>query len=236
MTLKTIIIEDDVACYTLLKKYCETTKLLELLGHFSTATAALNSPTLLEAELIFLDIEMPEMTGLQFLEKLKHQPQIVFTTTKKEYAVEAYNYRATDFLEKPISFYRFQQTLAIAVETKINRQKNTVALPEGQSSKNIFIKEGGRWVRIELDDILYFENDGDYVKVITKTKKHLIYRTMKSIAETVKDGHFLRIHRSYIINLNKIIDIEDNTLLINKKVIPIGKAHKSKLMRVLNTL
>lgn len=235
MNLRTIIIEDDESCRTLLTRHCENTKLIDIIGTFDNALDALNSGILENAELIFLDIEMPHMTGLQFMEQLKCQPSVVFTTSNDQYAVEAFNHRAIDFLQKPISRFRFQQTLAVALEHQLNNSTNA-PVATAEESKNIFIKESGRWIRVGLDEILYFENEGDYVKIITSAKNHLIYRTMKSIAETVRGKRFLRIHRSFIVNLDKIVDIEDNSLVIAKKVIPIGKAHKGKLMRALNTL
>lgn len=228
-----MIIEDDPSSVIMMKQYCNRTKLIDLKAVCTTAVEALSCKELLNIELIFLDVEMPTMNGFDFLNRCEQKPKIVITSSKPKYAVEAFEYEALDFLPKPFRYSRFQQALAKVQELDLNKEESNFS----HDARNyIFLKENGRWIRISLDDILFFENEGDYVKVKTIHKQYLVYRTMKSIAESLESLQFLRIHRSFIVNLDKIVDIEDNTLVIGRSVIPIGKAHKAKLMKALPTL
>ena len=230
--LKCLIVEDEIMARKSLSKLCEKMEQLELIEAYDNAQDALDRIEKDALDLVFLDIEMPGMTGLELLERLTVIPQVIFTTGNKEYAFEAFEYDVTDFLKKPITQLRF----AKAVEKAIQRQDQLDAIATASSKNEIYIKTEGRFVRVPYSDILYFENVGDYVKVITASGNHIIHGSMKSIDSRIKHPRFLKVHRSYIVNLDKIKDIEDNTLVIAKSVIPISRAHKALLMRTINLL
>jgi len=230
--LKCLIVEDELMARKSLTKLCEKIDKLDLLNSFESAEDALESINQEDVDLIFLDIEMPGMSGLDLLTKLTVIPQVIFTTGNKEYAYEAYEYDVTDFLKKPITLPRFQK----AVEKAVQRQTQLIEVASASAKNEIYIKTDGRLVRVPYQDILYFENVGDYVKVLTTNGNHIIHGSLKSIDNRINHPRFLKVHRSYIVNLDKIKDIEDNTLVIGKSVIPISRAHKPILLKTINLL
>ena len=227
-----IIVEDELMARKSLEKLCEKVAELELLGSCESAEAALELFKQHEIDLILLDIDMPGMSGLELLEALPYLPQIIFTTSNKEYAFEAFEYDVTDFLKKPISLPRFSK--AIEKAQARHEQLNAIALSSANSE--IYVRSDGRLVRIGYDEILYFENVGDYIKVISSVGNFIFHGTIKALDNRITHPRFLKVHRSYIINLDKIKDIEDNTLVIERKVIPISRAHKPILLRSINIL
>lgn len=230
--LKCLIVEDEVMSLKSLSKLCEKMEQLELIDALDNAKDALKRIEAEKVDLVFLDIEMPEMTGIEMLEHLTVTPQIIFTTGNKEYAYEAFEYDVTDFLKKPITPLRF----AKAVDKALHRQEQLDSVATASSKNEIYIRTEGRFVRVPYEDIMYFENVGDYVKVITSDGNHIIHGSMKSIDSRINHPRFLKVHRSYIVNLDKIKDIEDNTIVIGKTVIPISRAHRPILMRTINIL
>ena len=230
--LRCLIVEDEIMARKSLTKLCEKMERLELVDSFDNAKDALHTIQNDKIDLVFLDIEMPGMTGIEMLEQMTIFPQIIFTTGNKEYAFEAFEYDVTDFLKKPITQLRF----AKAVDKAFHRQEQLDAIATASSKNEIYIRTEGRYVRVSYQDILYFENVGDYVKVLTENGNHIIHGSMKSIDNRIQHPRFLKVHRSFIINLDKVKDIEDNTLVIGKAVIPISRAHKPILMRSINLL
>ncbi|GAB3882523.1 LytR/AlgR family response regulator transcription factor [Spirosoma agri] len=230
MALTCIIVEDESMARKSLQRLCEQHGSLDVYGVFNNATDALVFLTEQMVDLIWLDVEMPGLSGFDLLEKLSSIPFVVLTTSKEEYAFDAFQYQVTDYLKKPITLPRFN--LAVEKVLELNRR----VLPNSTiKRKEIYIKIDGRYVRLPFESICYVENTGDYVKIHTATQMHIVYTTMKSLEEKL-DGQFLRVHRSYIVHLDKIVDIEENTLVLNNKVIPISRAHKSALMNRLNLL
>ncbi len=230
MILNCMIVDDEIMARKSLERLCEKYNNLNVVQVCENAKDALKYLAEEPVDLIFLDIEMPEVSGIDFLNQAVTLPQIIFTTSKTEYAFEAFEYSITDYLKKPIARPRFQQAVEKAFEVQM--QNNAYRA----KAEEIYIKVDGKYIRIPFDSILYFENVGDYVKVKTEEATHIIYRTLKSIDAKLSNPRFLKVHRSYIVNLSKIRDIEENTLVIDKKVIPISRANKSTLMSKLNLL
>ena len=230
--IKTIIVEDEIMAQKSLEKLCSKFPTLSLEGTYDNAADALEKINEANIELIFLDIEMPGMTGIELLERLPYLPQVVFTTGNKEYAYIAFEYDITDFLKKPISFERFEKSVNKVIKTK--ERRNEVALTSSQHE--IYIKSDGKLVRLDYKDIHYFENVGDYVKAVTSHGNYVFHETLKALNKKINNPRFLRIHRSYIVNMSQIIDIEDNTLIIDKKVIPVSRAYKGVLMKSINLI
>jgi len=215
-----------------LEQYCSNYENLCLKGTFSSGQEALAYLDQNPVDLMFLDIEMPQMTGLELIEKLGNFPQIIITTSNRDYAYDAYEYEVVDFLIKPVALPRFSK--AINKVATNHEMRNKVAL--SSASTELYLKTDGKYIRVPYCDILYFENVGDYIKVITTQGMHIIYGALKALADKLSYPRFLKVHRSFIVNLDKIIDIEDNTLVIGKKVIPISRAHKPIVMSSINII
>lgn len=216
-----------------MKRLCEKSEHLELRGECNGAESALAflSDENEQVDLLFLDVEMPGVSGLELLEQLPVVPMLIFTTSKADYAFDAFEYGAIDFLKKPITLPRFEQ----AVQKILSIQNDNRAFQD--NSENLYVRSEGKYVRLTCDDILYFENVGDYIRIKTTAgQSHIIHGTLKGIAERLNDPRFLKVHRTFIVNLDKIVDIEENTLVIDRSVIPISRAHKQILMNRLRIL
>lgn len=213
-----------------LQRLCENHGSLDLLGEFENAVDALSFLSEQSVDLIWLDVELPEMSGFGLLEKLPTIPFVVLTTSKTEYAFDAFQYQVTDYIKKPIALPRFN--LAVEKVLELSNRNKPVA---SSGRKEIYVKADGRYIRLPFEAIAYVENIGDYVKIHTSTHTYVVYTTMKDLAEKL-DSQFMRVHRSYIVHLDKIVDIEENTLVINNKVIPISRANKPELMNRINLL
>lgn len=229
MKLKCIIVEDEIMARKSLQRLCEQHDSLLLIAAFENAEDALAFLATEEVDLIWLDVEMPGLSGFGLLENLTSMPQVIMTTTKTEYAFNAYQYQVTDYLQKPITLPRFK--VAVEKVLELNSRKTAVS-PERQE---IYVKIEGRYIRLPYADITFVENVGDYVKIFTTKNSYVVHTTMKYLEEKL-GNQFLRVHRSFIVHLDKIVDIEENNLVIGNKVIPISRANKSELMTRLNML
>ena len=230
MSLNCIIVEDEMMSRKLLQRMCEQHPSLEVLSVFDNAMDALDFMAEQVVDLIWLDVEMPGLSGLELLEQLPTIPYVVLTTSKTEYAYDAFQYQVTDYLKKPITLPRFN--LAVEKVLELSSRAKSSAPAEREE---IYIKTDGRYIRLPFNNISYIENTGDYVKIYTNAQTHIVYSTMKYLEEKL-GSQFLRVHRSYIVHLDKIVDIEENTLVISNKVIPISRANKPELMNRLNLL
>ena len=229
MKLKCIIVEDEIMARKSLQRLCEQHDSLQLIAAFENAEDALAFLATEEVDLIWLDVEMPGLSGFGLLENLTSMPQVIMTTTKTEYAFDAYQYQVTDYLQKPITLPRFK--VAVEKVLELNSRKTAVS-PERQE---IYVKIEGRYIRLPYAEITFVENVGDYVKIFTTKNSYVVHTTMKYLEEKL-GNQFLRVHRSFIVHLDKIVDIEENNLVIGNKVIPISRANKSELMTRLNML
>lgn len=238
MILKCIIVDDETMARKALQRLCEQHESLEIIAICESATQALTVLADQEIDLIWLDVEMPELSGFDLLDRLPIMPQVILTTSKTDYAFDAFQYQVTDYLKKPIAQLRFK----LAVEKVLAAQKKQEQVQAQKQepvqmgdNKAIYVKSDGRYVRVPYDSIMYIENTGDYVKILTNNQAFVVYTTMKSLEEKL-GAQFLRVHRSYIINLDKIVDIEESNLVVATKVIPISRANKAELMSRLNLL
>jgi len=234
--MKCIIIDDEKFARTVLSTMILKSPDLVLAEEFDNAIDAikyLNDNHVID--LIFLDIHMPKFSGFDFIKTLKNLPQIILVTTDKNFAIDAFNYDCiTDYLVKPILQERFDRAIN---RVKINKEKvnNFVGLNHS-TNKEIYINIDKRLVKIDITTIKYIHANGDYIVIKTEAVNYTVHTTLKKIEEKLHNSSFLKIHRSYIINLNKIIDIQDSTVLIDKEVIPISKSKRSILMESLNLL
>lgn len=230
MKLQCLVVDDDPIARGMLENLCEQNEQLSLKATCANAEEALEFLSHESIDLLFLDVEMPGMSGIQLLEKLPYRPQVIITTVNKEYAFEAFEYQVTDFLHKPVHLLRFLKSVekAMAFHQRFQNYRT--------HSNNLFIKEEGQYVRLELNAIHYFENVGDYVRISTSHGTHLVHSTLKAVEEKLNDPRFLKVHRSYIVNLDVVKDIKENTLVIGRQVIPVSRANRPVLMERINIL
>lgn len=230
--MKCIIIDDEKTARLSLKKLCDKVESLEAVGEFTNPIEAMKFLEQEEVDLLFLDIHMPEISGLDFLKSMRTIPEVIITTSDKNFAVEAFEYDVTDYIIKPVSVVRF---LKAVDKVQAKRSAKTEADAASQES-SIFINVSSRLIKLNLDDILFLEARGDYVQVKTSSKKHLVHTTLKRFMEKLPENKFIKVHRSYIVNLNAIVDIEDNSILIAEDIIPISRANKEDLLQKLNMI
>ena len=230
--IRTIIVEDELMAQKSLENLCGKNKNIELVEIYSSAEDALAKINESNIQLVLLDIEMPGMSGLEMMDEMSYLPQVIFTTGNKEYAYEAFEYDITDFLKKPITPERFSKAIEKVVDVASKQDQTALASIENE----IYLKTDGRYVRLAYDDILYFENVGDYIKAITSHGNYIFHETLKALDAKISNPRFLKVHRSYIVNMGKIKDIEDNSIVINDKLIPVSRAYKSLLMKSINII
>lgn len=231
--MRCLIVDDNQLARMSMKQLVGQVQILELVAECSDAMEAYNYLNSGEVDLLFLDIEMPGMTGIELTKKLGNKKSlIIFTTAKTDYAVEAFELNVVDYIVKPVSLSRFLQAVEKARET-LDSNKQEVKIEEKEF---VFVKDNGILKKLNLDDILYLEAMGDYVKVHTAQKFHVLHSTLKSIEEKLPLNKFLRIHRSFIVSLQKIDFIQDGIISISKSKIPIAETYKSALNKKLNLL
>ncbi len=221
-----IIIEDQPPAQRILKKYIEdqgTLQLLEVFGDPLKAMAYLQENSV---DLIFLDINLPKLSGISFLKTLQKRPQVILTTAYSEYALEGYELDVVDYLLKPFSFERFLKAVS-----KVRLPKSESSPPESPAKKEHFVKIGYEHIRIAFEDILYLAADGDYCEVYLQGKKHLSSEPMKKWIELLEGWDFFRIHKSYVVNIHQIEKVSGGTLLLRDgSQLPLGRAYKEEFM------
>jgi two-component system response regulator LytT len=232
--MKCIIIDDEQMSREILSIMISNTIGLHLVDQFSNAIDALKYLNQNEVDLIFLDIHMPNFSGFDFIQTIKNPPKVILVTTDKNFAIDAFNYDCiADYLVKPIENTRFISAIKrINAKSKDAKPLETVGL----STKEIYVNIDKRLIKIDLLSINNIQANGDYIIIKTEGQNYVVHTTLKKIEQKLPKPLFLKIHRSHIINVNKIIDIQDNSVLINKEVIPISKKNKEELMRHLNLL
>lgn len=225
-----MIVDDEEMSRSIVKHFVEQTQSLNLVHVCSDAIEAANLLQNAQIDLLFLDIEMPQMTGIDLVKSLQVKPQVVFITSRSDYAVEAFEYSVTDYLVKPITYARF---LKAVEKVKENYEIHTASQT---NPKDLYIKTDSKIVKINLNELLYVEALADYVIIHTAAGRYIVHSTMKGIEKKLTSGEFIRVHRSYIVNIEKIDSIEDLSILINKKYIPIGASYKDNFIKKLNIL
>lgn len=224
--MKCIVVDDDPVQREAIKSCIAQISDLELVGVYPNAIEARMALQKREVDLIFLDVEMPEMSGIEFLASFKEVPQVIMVTAKKHYAFEAFEYDVTDYISKPIDLDRFSS----AVQRARYYEEN---LKRKESENSLFIKSDGVLVKLNLDDVEYVEALGDYIKVVTREKRHIVHSTMKAFVAKLPDN-FLRVHKSHIINLNRIQKLEENTVFVTGQEIPVSRTNKKILVERLS--
>ena len=235
MKIKCIIIDDEPLAIKVVERHLIEFEYMELIDSFNTPIAALPLIDKEEIDVIFLDINMPKMSGLDFIRTLTHKPHIVITTAYREFAVESFDLDVLDYLVKPIPFGRFLKTIN-KITKRINLEKDKIIESSIKDEPFIFLKVDKKLMKIKLNDILFIESLKDYIKVITILGDFLVHKSMTSISEELPDNNFMRIHRSFTIAINKISFVEGNSIMIANRRIPIGRnylqAAKQKILNI----
>jgi len=222
MKIKCIIIDDEPLAIKVIENHLSNFLNMELVATYNTAIAALPTIESGEIDVIFLDINMPKMSGLDFLRSLPTKPHIIITTAYREYAVESFDLDVLDYLVKPIPFSRFLKAIT-KINNRVTKEKGKTSEASFKEEPFIFLKVDKKLMKIKLNDILFIESLKDYIKVITTAGDYLVHKSMTSISEELPSENFLRIHRSFTIAINKIKSIEGNSVEIANRRIPIGR-------------
>lgn len=238
MILKCIAVDDEPLALDIIEDYISKVPFLELIKRTENAIEALQLVQAGGIDLVFLDIQMPDLTGIQFLKIASNKANYILTTAYSQYALESYDLNVSDYLLKPIAFDRFYK----AVEKVRNQmQKEEVAAPlvaepvqNVAATDFIFVKTEHKIQKIQLDDILYIEGLKDYISIFTKSERVITLQNMKKMEETLPKGEFIRVHKSYIVSLDKVESIERSRISIAGKIIPIGDTYRDEFFKLID--
>jgi DNA-binding LytR/AlgR family response regulator len=233
--LNVLIVDDEPLALDIIETFVARIDDLKLIRRCSNAIEAKEALEEHHIDLMFLDIQMPQITGVEFLKSLENPPMVIFTTAYSNYAIESYDLNALDYLLKPISFDRFQKAVSKAVEQhQLHKQadKEDTAAPE--EVDHIYVKSDKKLMRVKYSDMIYIEGLKDYVIIRMDVGRIITLQTMKSLEEKLPRNKFRRVHRSYIVAVDKILSIEGNMIEVLekglKKLIPIGKNYRDELL------
>jgi DNA-binding LytR/AlgR family response regulator len=232
MNIRCVIIDDEPLARKGLKEYIQDVDFLQLVGEFDNPLKAADTLIKEKIDLLFLDIQMPKMTGMEFMKTLSHPPMVIFTTAYPQYAVEGFELNAIDYLLKPFSFERFWKSVLKARSAK--ESSGSPVTPAGAAEPDyFFIKSDSKLVKIFYDEILFIEALQNYVAVHTTSKKHITYLTFRSIEEHLPASRFIRTHKSYIVAAAKVESIEGNDIKIGQHHIPISRTERDAVLQQL---
>jgi len=233
MKINCVIIDDEPLAINVIEGHLKNFDHIEVLATFNNPLKAFGILEQEKVDVIFLDINMPQISGFTFIENLTHKPLIVLTTAYREYAVKSYELNILDYLVKPIPFNRFLKTInKVYQQLYIGANVNETLI---QHEPHIFLKVNKKLVKVNLNDILFIESLKDYIKVITKLGDYVVHKSLTAITEELPQSNFIRVHRSYTISINKIEAIEGNIIEIASRKIPIGRNYQKQTKeRILN--
>ncbi|MBD0279864.1 MAG: response regulator transcription factor [Flavisolibacter sp.] len=236
--IKCLIIDDEPPAREILKKHIAGVDTLELAGECANAVEALSFLRRHAVHLLFLDIQMPHILGTSFIRTLKNPPKVIFTTAFREFAVEGFELNAVDYLVKPIGFERFLQAVNRVLEINQPLSENTIQVKELVSEPSnpfLYFRVDRKMVKVYLQDILFIESQKDYIKVVTANRTIVTKQPISSLEEILPNANFLRIHRSYIVAIDKIDSFYADSVEIVKVEIPVGRTFKNDVNKLLNS-
>lgn len=221
--IKCIVVDDEPLAISLLESYVQKVPFLELVFSTENPIDALEFIQNNESDLVFLDIQMPELTGINFMKILGDKQKYILTTAYSEYALEGYEHNIVDYLLKPISFERFYKSAL--------KSQERFSATESKEDSHFFVKSSGQQHRINFEDILYVESIKDYVNIKTSEQEYIVLDTLKSMEQQLPENSFVRIHKSFIINLNQIKSFDSKkVILFSDQEIPIGESYKNSFL------
>jgi len=235
--MKCLIIDDEEMARTIIHQFIKKNPHLEFEAEFSHALQAIKFLNQESADLIFLDIHMPDFTGFDFIQTLKNPPNIILTTSDRNFAIEVFEYDCiVDYIVKPVSQERFDKAVQKALNFKAAEPSQDTVSSINKTENDLYVNIDRRLIKIDIPTIYLIEAKGDYIQIKTSGKNYTVHSTLKKIEDKLPLDLFLKVHRSYIINTQKIIDIEDNSVLIEKDVVPVSRSNRPELMKRLNLL
>jgi DNA-binding LytR/AlgR family response regulator len=235
--IKCLVIDDEPPAREILKKHIAGVEALELTGDCSNAVEALTFIQHTPIDLLFLDIQMPHILGTSFMRTLKNPPKVIFTTAYRKFAVEGFELNAVDYLLKPISFERFLQAVNKVLQVSLTAPNHTNISPDTNTETAhpfLYFRVDRKMIKVFLDDMLFIESLKDYIKIFTATKTIVTKQPISSLEELLPSDAFIRIHRSYIVAINKIDSFNADSVEIGKKELPIGRLFKHAITKLLN--
>lgn len=238
MTIKCIVIDDERLAREYIKRYIAKIPQLELVGDFNSPLKAMEIIKNQQIDLLFLDIQMPDITGVEFMKSLQNKPEVVFTTAYQEYAIEGFNLSAVDYLLKPFSFERFFQAVNKVIdklENKNTPDDNLSAELTSQATVSetyLSIRADRKYYKINFEDIIYIEGQKAYVSFYTNKKRITALASLKDLEESLPGEQFIRIHKSYIVSIKEISALEGNMVEVGEQKLPVGKSYKDVVLGV----
>lgn len=233
MSVKCIIVDDESVAHDIIKKYCSLLPNMQLMQDCYDAIEAIEYLNNNTVDLIFLDLNMPKLKGFEFLKTLSHSPKVIVTTAYKEHALEGYELNIVDYLLKPFSFERFLKAIN-KVHTDTSKPPSIIQ-NEGSDAKTgrIFLRSTNQYIQVALDDVLFVESSGNYIKIVLKEEIITLRGTLSSLTEHIPTDGLVQVHRSFMVAQKHIKRIEGNQLFIANYTVPIGKLFKPMLDRIL---
>jgi DNA-binding LytR/AlgR family response regulator len=231
--MKCLIVDDEPLAIDVLLNHIQNIESIKVEATFTNAIDAYNYLQKHAIDLIFLDINMPKLTGLDFLKSLKVTPQVIITTAHREHALEGYELDVTDYLLKPVSFERFLKAITKVSEKSATEMKATELPGLQEGTHYIFVKSNKKMVKVFLREILYVESIRDYVKIRTEKTEVISAQTITSLQDRLPKDNFLRIHKSFIVNLDKVGSYSQSVVEVNNKELPLGRLYKNEALRIL---
>ncbi len=226
------IVEDDPVSSVIIRGLADKTGVLNALNMFSSPSEAIPWLMANEVDLLFLDVEMPGMTGLDMVRTLGYKPAIIVVSAKPNYAVEAFDLSVADYLVKPVKDYsRF-----LAAVNKVIANRKLADGKDKATDETLFVKVDSLLMKLDIETILWIEAFGDYIKIQTTEKNYTVYATLKKLEEKLDPQKFVRVHRSFIVNFTKATSIDPASIEINKKIIPVSGTYKNGLLEKINVL
>ncbi|RMG84216.1 MAG: DNA-binding response regulator [Bacteroidetes bacterium] len=233
MRLNCLVIDDEPVARKGIASYVEQTPFLKLVGTCKSALEANDRLAEENVDLLFLDIQMPDLTGIDFIKSLNDPPAFIFTTAYRDYAIEGFELDAVDYLIKPISFQRFLKAANKARQFfEMRRQPDPKTTPPATPG-HFFIKSDGQYIKINLDEVLYFESERDYIFIHTEEKRYLTLLSLKQLEKELPADRFLRVHRSFIVAMNRVELLEGHSLKIGKRQIPVSRSMQETVYKKL---
>jgi DNA-binding LytR/AlgR family response regulator len=229
MIYRCVAVDDEPLALDIIEDYIRKIEYLELVARCTSAIEAVSLVNREQVDILFLDIQMPDLSGFEMLESLNSPPRVIFTTAYENYAVKSYNIDAIDYLLKPFSFARFFRSIEKVVAILASGQSQVIKV-DNESNDYVFVSVGGKTTRIMLSDILYIKGLSDYIEIVLSNRKMIVYETLKHVSEQLTGEEFMRVHKSYIVPIGKIDTITGDTLQVAATEIPIGRTYRKSLI------
>lgn len=232
MQLNCLVVDDEPVARKGIANYVEQTPFLRLAATCKSALEANDYLQNEEIDLLFLDIQMPDLTGVEFIKSLKNPPSFIFTTAFRDYATEGFELDALDYLIKPISFQRFLKA-ANKARTHFELKNQLSSKNKSAEADHFFIKSDGQYIKIHFDDVLYFESERDYIFIFTKEKRYLTLLSLKQLEKELPPEKFIRVHRSFIVAIDQVELMDGNQLKIQDRQIPVSRSMQDTVYKTL---